>query len=77
MIATLTFDLEEPSEKKTYQRYALLTEMSLALWDMEQEFSRTLKYDEGLSSEAYDEVQRLSMFLQDTLEEYQLLNIHN
>ncbi len=59
MIATLTFDMEEPSERKDLKLKLMATDLAIAIWDIEQMFRNELKYNEDITDEQYQIVEKL------------------
>jgi len=52
--ATLEFDLSEPDDVQAHKRAVKSLDLVLALWDIDQYLREQVKYNESLSKEAYD-----------------------
>lgn len=52
--AILEFDLNEPDDVEAHKRVVKSLDLTLALWDIEQYLRSQVKYNESLSKEAYD-----------------------
>lgn len=52
--AILEFDLNEPDDVTTHKRVMKALDMAIVLWDMDQYLRAQIKYNDNLTSEAYD-----------------------
>lgn len=52
--AILEFDLSEPEDEEAHKRAVKSLDLVLALWDIDQYLREQVKYNESLSKEAYD-----------------------
>ena len=52
--ATLEFDLNEPDDVEAHKRAIKSIDLVFALWDIDQYLREQVKYNESLSKEAYD-----------------------
>lgn len=56
--AILEFDLNEPSDVEAHKRAVKSLDLCLALWDIEQYLRSQTKYNEQLTQEAYDALEK-------------------
>ena len=54
MKATLEFDLDEGQDKTAHLRCVKAVNMAVALWDMDQYLRNQLKYNDKITGEVYD-----------------------
>lgn len=54
MEAYLSFNLNEPDDVEAHKRAIKSLDLVLALWDIDQYLRAQVKYNESLSKEAYD-----------------------
>lgn len=66
----LEFDLNEPDDRQGHLRAVKALDIMLALWDVDQYLRSQTKYNEDLTQEAYDALDRARE------EFYQILNKH-
>ncbi len=52
--ATLEFDLSKPEDEEAHKRAVKSLDLVFALWDIDQYLREQIKYNESLSKEAYD-----------------------
>ena len=68
--AILEFDLNDEDDKNAYQRVNKALDMALVLWDFDQYLRSQLKYNENLTSEAYDALEKTRERLNDLMQEH-------
>lgn len=69
--AILEFDLNEPEDIEAHKRAIKSLDLVLALWDIEQYLRSQIKYNESLTQEAYDALEKVRD------EYYAILNKYN
>lgn len=69
--AILEFDLNDFDDKMSHMRAVQSLDMASSLWDIEQYFRKEIKYNESLSQEAYDALEKARD------EFYRILSEHN
>lgn len=52
--ATLSFDLDKPEDVVAHMRAVKALDMSLVIWDIDQYLRGKIKYDETITEEAHD-----------------------
>ena len=71
MKAILEFNLDEPEDKEAHLRAIKSLDMMMALWDIEQYFRAQIKYNENLTEDAYDALDKARQ------EFYDIMQRHN
>ena len=56
--AILEFDLNEPDDVTAHKRVIKALDMAIVLWDMDQYLRSQIKYNDNLTSEAYDVLEK-------------------
>jgi hypothetical protein len=52
--AILEFDLNEPDDVQAHKRAVKALDMAMALWDMDEYLRQQLKYNDKITGEVYD-----------------------
>jgi len=69
--ATLKFNLDDPSDEEAHRRAVKSLDLCLALWDIDQYLRSQTKYNEQLTQDAYDALEKARK------EFYEILNKRN
>ena len=77
MKVTFEFDLNEIEDKRELKYYVASSEMSSVLWDVAMMFRNELKYNDNITSEQYEIVEKLEKEFMEMLEDNNLKFILN
>ena len=69
--AILEFDLNEPDDVQAHKRAVKALDMAMALWDMDEYLRQQLKYNDKITGEVYDALDKAREQLRD------FMNNHN